>query len=67
MGAGLTFVHVEVEYELRRADEVAEVARAVGDAIAQHVDAFTPTLIDGGTAALKDRQGLRGTRALVTA
>jgi hypothetical protein len=38
--AGLTFVHVEVEYELRRADEGAEVARAVGDAVAQHVDAL---------------------------
>jgi hypothetical protein len=33
-------VHVEVEYELRRADEGAEVVRAVSDAIAQHVDAL---------------------------
>jgi hypothetical protein len=40
VSAGLTFVHVEVESELRRADEGAEVARAVSDAIAQHVDAL---------------------------
>jgi hypothetical protein len=33
VSAGLRFVHVEVEYELRRADQGAEVARAVSDAI----------------------------------
>jgi hypothetical protein len=38
--AGLTFVHVEIESELRRAGEGAEVARAISDAIAQHLDAL---------------------------